>query len=314
MADHPLPEDVAAKASHQRYIRMASSQSLHSLTMNRNESRSPNPILQNKLHIQRGPNSTGSSMLRTIPGYGLGGNEGLHANAPGNTGIVKEGLGSLDRWSQSTTSSKSPPNRYMGHGRGNSAISGFDVYDDQDTAGVLATSGTNTIPGKSDHPFGSSAFHKQLRGSHSPQRSQTSEPEESSTLDLSWSATSPILPPNDADSNTVNDSENNVVQYPEGETAGEDGSSFADTADDRLNRHRSHSQKAMLSRALQKANTAVLLDNAANFEGAMGAYNDACELLQLVMQRSSGGTGEKLKLQEIVRLFIHACFNSTAED
>jgi hypothetical protein len=58
----------------------------------------------------------------------------------------------------------------------------------------------------------------------------------------------------------------------------------------------------MLSKALQKANTAVLLDNAANFEGAMEAYNDACQLLQLVMLRSNGGEDERMKLQEIVSL------------
>jgi chromosome condensin MukBEF MukE localization factor len=56
----------------------------------------------------------------------------------------------------------------------------------------------------------------------------------------------------------------------------------------------------MLSKALQKANTAVLLDNAANFEGAIEAYQDACQLLQLVMVRSSGSDDEKSKLQEIV--------------
>jgi hypothetical protein len=66
-------------------------------------------------------------------------------------------------------------------------------------------------------------------------------------------------------------------------------------------RQRGLSQKAMLSKALQKANTAVLLDNAANFKGAIEAYNDACHLLELVMLRSSGGDDEKLKLQEIVR-------------
>ncbi|KAJ9204014.1 hypothetical protein DTO166G4_8411 [Paecilomyces variotii] len=55
----------------------------------------------------------------------------------------------------------------------------------------------------------------------------------------------------------------------------------------------------MLSKALQKANTAVLLDNAANFEGAIEAYDDACQLLQLVMLRSNGSVEEKLKLQEI---------------
>ncbi|EKD13782.1 uncharacterized protein L3040_005601 [Drepanopeziza brunnea f. sp. 'multigermtubi'] len=77
-------------------------------------------------------------------------------------------------------------------------------------------------------------------------------------------------------------------------------------------RHRSHSakgsissrspkqpsQKAMLSKALQKANTAVLLDNAQNFDGAMQAYSEACTLLQQVMQRSSGDD-DRRKLEAI---------------
>lgn len=62
--------------------------------------------------------------------------------------------------------------------------------------------------------------------------------------------------------------------------------------------HRTHSHKTMLSKALQKANTAVLLDNATNFEGAIEAYNDACQLLQQVMHRTSGD--ERQKLEEIV--------------
>ncbi|KAL8794682.1 MAG: hypothetical protein Q9195_002757 [Heterodermia aff. obscurata] len=71
----------------------------------------------------------------------------------------------------------------------------------------------------------------------------------------------------------------------------------------RSNRRREHrrktpSQKAMLSKALQKANHAVLLDNAQNFEGAMGAYADACALLQQVMQRSSGDDDRK-KLEAV---------------
>lgn len=61
------------------------------------------------------------------------------------------------------------------------------------------------------------------------------------------------------------------------------------------------SQKAMLSKALQKANTAVLLDNAQNFEGAMQAYSEACALLQQVMLRSSGDE-DKRKLEAIVSL------------
>jgi hypothetical protein len=51
---------------------------------------------------------------------------------------------------------------------------------------------------------------------------------------------------------------------------------------------------------LQKANTAVLLDHAQNFEGAMEAYGDACKLLQQVMVRSSGEE-DKRKLEAIVR-------------
>lgn len=51
--------------------------------------------------------------------------------------------------------------------------------------------------------------------------------------------------------------------------------------------HRSPTQKTMLSKALAKANSAVLLDNAQNIEGAIEAYDEACELLQQVMVRSS---------------------------
>ena len=57
-------------------------------------------------------------------------------------------------------------------------------------------------------------------------------------------------------------------------------------------------KKQMLSRALQKANTAVLLDNAQNFEGALEAYGDACRLLQQVMDRSPG-PDDKRKLDAI---------------
>lgn len=51
--------------------------------------------------------------------------------------------------------------------------------------------------------------------------------------------------------------------------------------------HRSPAQKTILSKALAKANTAVLLDNAQNIEGAIEAYAEACDLLQQVMVRSS---------------------------
>jgi hypothetical protein len=46
-------------------------------------------------------------------------------------------------------------------------------------------------------------------------------------------------------------------------------------------------KKTMLSKALEKANTAVLLDNAMNYEGALESYLDACRLLELVLDRTS---------------------------
>ena len=64
-------------------------------------------------------------------------------------------------------------------------------------------------------------------------------------------------------------------------------------------RRKMPSQKAMLSKALQKANHAVLLDRAENYEGAMDAYGDACDLLLQVMLRSSGDEDRK-KLEDIV--------------
>ncbi|KAF2259458.1 hypothetical protein CC78DRAFT_621023 [Lojkania enalia] len=66
----------------------------------------------------------------------------------------------------------------------------------------------------------------------------------------------------------------------------------------RQRERRERDKKTMLSRALQKANTAVLLDNAQNFEGAMEAYGDACRLLQQVMIRSPGEE-DKRKLDAI---------------
>ena len=63
---------------------------------------------------------------------------------------------------------------------------------------------------------------------------------------------------------------------------------------------REKDKKTMLSRALQKAHTAVLLDNAQNFEGAIQAYTDACDLLRQVLIRSSL-EDDRRKLDAIVR-------------
>ena len=59
------------------------------------------------------------------------------------------------------------------------------------------------------------------------------------------------------------------------------------------------SQKAMLSKALQKAHHAVTLDQHSNYEGAMHAYQEACFLLRKVMNRSSG-VEDRLKLDAVV--------------
>lgn len=62
------------------------------------------------------------------------------------------------------------------------------------------------------------------------------------------------------------------------------------------------SQKAMLSRALEKANTAVQLDNARNFEGARQAYAEACDLLHQVLMRTNG-EDDKKKLEAISKTY-----------
>ena len=78
----------------------------------------------------------------------------------------------------------------------------------------------------------------------------------------------------------------------------------------RTRERREKDKKTMLSRALQKANTAVLLDNAQNFEGAVEAYGDACRLLQQVMLRSSGEE-DRRKLDAIVSIpCLHDRFGS----
>lgn len=77
---------------------------------------------------------------------------------------------------------------------------------------------------------------------------------------------------------------------------------------DRDRHGRPPSQKAMLSKALQKANTAVQLDNAGNVEGARIAYSEACALLQQVLQRTSGEE-DRNKLEAIVGSHCPVLFN-----
>lgn len=61
------------------------------------------------------------------------------------------------------------------------------------------------------------------------------------------------------------------------------------------------SQKAMLSKALQRANTAVELDNAENFQDARSDYREACDLLHQVLLRIVNDEDKK-KLKAIVSL------------
>ena len=68
---------------------------------------------------------------------------------------------------------------------------------------------------------------------------------------------------------------------------------------DAKKKHKIPSQKMMLAKALQKANYAVVLDNALDFLGAIEAYSEACNLLTRVMDRSTGEE-EKRKLDTIV--------------
>ncbi|KAL7623499.1 hypothetical protein AAE478_007182 [Parahypoxylon ruwenzoriense] len=58
------------------------------------------------------------------------------------------------------------------------------------------------------------------------------------------------------------------------------------------------SQKAMLSKALTKANAAVQLDNAQNYGAARESYLEACDLLQQVLARTSGEEDQR-KLEAI---------------
>ncbi|EKV20630.1 hypothetical protein PDIP_14570 [Penicillium digitatum Pd1] len=195
--------------------------------------------------------------------------EGLGATSP-----IKEGLGSLNRWSQSTASSKSP-SEYMGHHRRGSSKMSISSYNrGWGSPSPQRAQGLNGLP-----------MHDLPELEHSAIFNHNS----TSQLDLSFATSSQIFQPSthspktdkplsrsSAGSISLDDAEGDLAAIQHGQT-----------------------QKVMLSKALQKANTAVLLDNAANFEGAMEAYTDACNLLQLVMVRSNGGDEEKHKLQEI---------------
>lgn len=275
--------------------------------------------MRNKTHLGPSPNATGlpvsGASTLTKPETGPARDENSYSNAQGNnTGIIREGLGSLNRWSQSTASSRSPPNNPVGHRRG-SSVSGYGGYGDSNSPeGVFASPIAINMLDQPSQTTITPIRPAQVQGNHTPQGSQTSGPTEPLTLGLQESSAIEA-----GQHDFANVSDGNAIPLHEDDTdetppaVGENLSSSVIRENSGGKRYRSHSQKAMLSKALQKANTAVLLDNAANFEGAMDAYNEACQLLQLVMLRSNGGNGEKIKLQEIVGTFICACLTGCSK-
>ncbi|KAE8348163.1 hypothetical protein BDV28DRAFT_153152 [Aspergillus coremiiformis] len=225
--------------------------------------------------------------------------------SPGNN--IEEGLGSLNRWSQSTTSSKGSP-KYISYHQGTSSKASVD--DDCTSSKGRTSPQRSTIPHFSPRTVAPMNDESPLQGRHSPHSSANDE--YMRVLDLRGLGESafstraidmaPVQDPLPSESTSITAS---LFQNPwsgsnaDAQAANQSSQSFSGRGQIHGKRRRGHSQKVMLSKALQKANTAVLLDNAANFEGAMEAYNDACHLLQLVMIRSSGSEDEKSKLQEI---------------
>lgn len=238
---------------------------------NRPNSRTSRPGSRNRM--------AKSSVTATPMGLGLGvvteNAPDLSTGDPRSTSPIKEGLGSLNRWSRSTSSSKSPSD-YAGHRRGSSKVS-------------LSSHSPHRGTGLVDLPELSLP---ELRASELFPTDSTSHP------DLSFTASSQIF-----HNSLVHDPGSASYSQSHDAALTSEGAVSVDEEGNTDGQKHGQTQKAMLSKALQKANTAVLLDNAANFEGAMEAYTDACQLLQLVMLRSNGGDEEKLKLQEIVGLF-----------
>lgn len=89
-------------------------------------------------------------------------------------------------------------------------------------------------------------------------------------------------------------------------TEGESSASDHREHQGRQHKRRAPSQKALLSKALAKANHAVVLDGKANIEGAILAYGDACTLLRQVMIRSSGDD-DRRKLEAVVSQLHKSC-------
>ncbi|KAL4986859.1 hypothetical protein BDW68DRAFT_119746 [Aspergillus falconensis] len=237
-------------------------------------------------------------------------------NSPGgmDDDNIRGGLGSLNRWSHSTTSSSLSPN-LVSHRRQESAPRLFATDNHLSHNKMLSlesSSQARLLNQTSDETGKNGLFTGHHTSQSSTGRSHMETPISDGTELTITSKTSahdtgaPSLQPEPSlfESKSAHHEPPTHSRFPEKGTFEQTPGDYATQTIIRPNsqndkRRQGPSQKAMLSKALQKANTAVLLDNAANFEGAMEAYNDACQLLQLVMLRSNGGEDEKLKLQEI---------------
>ncbi|KAL4869959.1 hypothetical protein BDV12DRAFT_67681 [Aspergillus spectabilis] len=237
---------------------------------------------------------------------------GRVTNSPpnaGDDGNIREGLGSLNRWSQSTASSNLSPN-HVNHRRQESAPRLLAIEGHISHKKVPSLE--NNPPARLPTRFTGDSGHDDAPTRHyTPQPSAilsnmtpaiSDRPKPSLKASVSLTGLTSLQSEH---TSTVSTSEQHLQRHsPENELFEQTSAEcFTHTSirphSQNDKRRQGPSQKAMLSKALQKANTAVLLDNAANFEGAMEAYNDACQLLQLVMLRSNGGEDEKVKLQEI---------------
>ncbi|KAI1389360.1 uncharacterized protein F4822DRAFT_198290 [Hypoxylon trugodes] len=93
----------------------------------------------------------------------------------------------------------------------------------------------------------------------------------------------------------IRDAMTDRKNHARGRSSATRGSTDSTKARDRANKP---SQKAMLSKALGKANAAVRLDNAQTYGAARDAYIEACDLLQQVLARTNGDDDRK-KLEAI---------------
>ena len=290
---------------------------------------------------------------------------------------LREGVGNLNRWSQSTTSSKSSAN----HNRRSSfskilsgsfgSFSGFascqtpspnatlpnrtrpspkktppgvlnmslssdkpapvlppivtlsslsQAVDDADSPSTIATVTPATADllspstfASSEHDYFGDRWKSRPSSSHTTGMKRPAPSASPTTIDRSGSPGPPesLYSPRAAarlkhrDSRRISQNghtrNGNDPNKSSGTTEGESSASDHRARAEKVQKRKAPSQKAMLSKALQKAHHAVTLDQHSNYEGAMHAYQEACALLKKVMIRSSG-VEDRLKLDAVVSI------------